>query len=539
MKKRIVYFLALLSIGYIVGCTKFEEYQSTEVLIKPVATLSVSDVADSSFTIDFSSDKAGYLGFVVLTGDAVDPVAISILSHSLDGGDNTVALQTYKINAASGASVSIRGLMPNTYYKVAVASSNIDGVESDVKTFIVKTNDGIGPSFVSSSPAISDQESVAVNSDIVLTFDEPIKVDMSKKFTFTYYFEGISVEFSLDSTNVSGNTITVPQSHTGHPGDYLFLSWEAGAVTDLSNNPCNERISGVVNGSLAGNYYLFETVDFSVSDRTVLPESGSVITIDDTTVDIYFPFVINLSDALTADMVKFKYSSWDGLVTTEVSAAASCEIVNDTILRITQPHVPDPGDMIALYLAEGVITDDYGNPNSISEYELNWNLPRLSIDDIIGQYVVTGVSDFDQSVVTDTVSIELNTGEPNSVIITGLFKNLLGSSDPVTGVFDATHSLIKIDEQIIGGDESYYYSATSDISSDYAINVMILDENTMSSDLALGVYDKSFNFLGYGEYLPEVTWTKLSVEKSAVLNYKSKSNVNNKIKIRKLSRGIK
>ena len=32
-------------------------------------------------------------------------------------------------------SVSISGLMPNTYYKVAVASSNVDGVESDVKTF--------------------------------------------------------------------------------------------------------------------------------------------------------------------------------------------------------------------------------------------------------------------------------------------------------------------------------------------------------------------------------------------------------------------
>ena len=83
MKKRILYFLALLSLGYIVGCTQFEDYQSTEVLTKPTATLSVSNVADSSFIIDLSTDKAGYLGFVVLKDTAAQVPAISILSQSL------------------------------------------------------------------------------------------------------------------------------------------------------------------------------------------------------------------------------------------------------------------------------------------------------------------------------------------------------------------------------------------------------------------------------------------------------------------------
>ncbi len=275
MKNRILYILALLSMGYFVGCTKFEEYQSTEVLIKPVATLSVSDVADSGFVIDISTDKAGYLGFAILSDTALQVQAISILSQSLAGDPSTLILQTYKLTGAGSTSLGIGGLMPNTYYKVAVASSNIDGVESDVKTFLVKTNDGIGPSFKSSSPAISSSAAVSVGSDIVLTFDEPIKVNPNKKFTFTYYFEGVTIDITLDNTKVSGNTITVPQPHVGHAGDYFFLSWEAGAVIDLSGNPCNERISGVVNGSLVGNYYRFEKVGFSVSDKTVLPESGS------------------------------------------------------------------------------------------------------------------------------------------------------------------------------------------------------------------------------------------------------------------------
>ncbi len=240
-------------------------------------------------------------------------------------------------------------------------------------------------------------------------------------------------------------------------------------------------------------------------------------------------------------MVKFKYSSWDGLVTTEVSAAANCEVVSDTILRITLPRVPEPGDNIALYLDEGVIIDDYGNPNSISDYEFNWNFPRLSITDIVGQYVVSGVSYFDESVVvTDTVSIELKPDDSNSVIITGLFKSLLGSSDPVIGNFDAGRSLILISEQVIGSDASYYYTAFSDLSTDYSISVKILDESTLSSDLALGIYDKSFNFLGYGEYLPEVTWTKIPNTKSAVVNFSKTSNViSSRMKIKKLSKGMK
>ncbi len=563
MKKRILYFLALLSLGYIVGCTQFEEYQSTEVLTKPVATLSVSDVADSSFIIDLSTDKAGYLGFVVLADGAQDPVAISILSSSLDGGENTVALQTYKLDAAGGKSASVSGLMPNTYYKVAVASSNVDGVESDVETFTVKTDDGIGPTFKSSSPEISNTAAVPVSSDIVLTFDEPVKVDPAKKFTFTYYFEGISVDVTLDSTNVSGNTVTVPQSHVGHTGDYLFLSWEAGAVTDLSDNPCAERISGVIGGSLKGNYYRFEKINFSVADQSIVPENGATMAMHDFVVDINFPFEIALED-LTPDMVKFKYSNWLGTVSTEVSAADMCEIINDTTLRITQPIMANHGDNISLYLAEGVVSDNYGNINDASDYEISWSLgdfvipgditpasgsivtsqsfavsikfdfaisvvsgvapdaismtyvdangsentynvtsygidsendsililatpqpidfgikvilnmkenvvqdaegnvnlelqdmvywevPKLasSIDALIGQYIVSGISYFDETVeVTDTITIALKEGSTNTVLISGLFKSILGSSDPVEGYYDEATSVLSIPEQ--------------------------------------------------------------------------------------------
>lgn len=652
MKKIIVYFL-VLSLGYFVGCTKFEEYKSVEVLTKPVTTLTVSNVADSSFTMDFSTDKAGLIGFVILKDTSVEVAAISILSHSIEGNAATIMMQTYSTDSPGGASLDILGLMPNSYYKVAVAASNIDGVESDVETFILKTDDGVGPTFKSSSPGISRNPLVSINTDIVLTFDEPVKVNPNKKFTFTYYFEGVSIETTLDSTNVSGNTVTVPQTFAGHSGDYFFLSWEAGAVTDLSGNQCVERVSGVVNGSLVGNYYRFENMNFSVADKSIVPGNGSTQSMHDFVVEINFPYTIDLED-LTSDMVKFKYSNWLGTITTEISASENCEVVNDTTLRITQPAMANHGDMISLYLAEGVLSDDYGNLSDASDYELNWmlgdfeissditpapgsivasqmfyvyinfdfaitinpdvaadaismtyidengtentypvtvygvdsendnvliietpqqidfgsevilnikenviqdedgnvnlelqdyiswNVPKLasSIDAIIGQYIVSGISYFDDSVVSDTVSIELKEGSTNTVLITGLFKSVLGSSDPVEGYYDDATSILSIAEQVIGTGDDRIYTVFSNASDDYNIYGFVLEDGTMNTDLALGVYDGSFGWLGFGEYLPEVTWSKISDTKSANLNFSKSTNViNNRIKINRLAKG--
>jgi len=654
MKKIIFYIFAILSIGiYIAGCNQLEEYESSEVLARPTANLSVSAVADSSFTLDISTDMAGYLGYAVSSDTANSTVeAISILSLSLEGEQGIVDNEIFELESDGGKVLNIGGLMPNTYYKVFAASSNNDGVESDVQSFTLKTDDGIGPSFVSSSPAISPEASVPVGTDIVLTFDEPIQVDTNKVFTFTYFYEGVSAEISVDSTYVSGNSVTVPQPHTGHTGDYFFLSWEAGVVTDLSGNPCDERISGVVGGYLAGNYYRFEKVNFSVADKSINPDPDSIMAAHDFVVDISFPFEIALED-LTSDMVKFKYTNWLGTVTTEVDAADNCEIVNDTTLRITQPHMADNGDNIALYLAEGVISDNYGNLNDLSDYEIDWDLgdfvipdditpepgsvvtrqtfnvfvtfdfgvslvqdaeagiitmtyieengsestyeanygihpendsvlviqtpqevnfgstvvlnidenvvqdaqgnvnlelqeevywevPKLaaSIDVLIGQYVVSGASYWDPyPVVTDTVTIELNEGTPNSVIITGLFKSLLGASDPVIGTYYPENSLLEIPEQQVGESSSYIFTVFSNATADYAIRSYVLEDGTMETDIALGAYYPDWSWAGFFEYLPSATWTKIS-NKAAALDTHGSININSS-RIKRVSKNIK
>ncbi len=655
MKKIILYIAAIFLIGvYIAGCNQLEDYESTEVLSKPTATLSVSAVADSGFVLAVSTDMAGYLGYAISSDTSRSlSEAISILSLSLSGGSGIVANQAFKFSAAKDTTINVKGLMPNTYYKVFAASNNLDGVESEILSFLLKTNDGTGPEFVSSSPAVSNEAAVPVGSDIVLTFNEPVKVNTDKKFIFTYYFENVTVEINPDESYASGNKITIPQPHEGHPGDYFFLSWEEGVVTDLSDNPCAERISGVIEGSLRGNYYRFEFLNFSVVKASVVPENDSVVADHSFIVDISFPFTIKLEKDLDPDMVKFRYTNWLGTVTTEVVAARNCEIVNDTTLRITQPHYPANGDRIALYLAEGVISDKYGNFNDLSEYQIKWTLgdftipediepesgsvvtsqlfdifikfdfpisvvpdapadvitmtyidedgsesinnvtdyfvhpendsvlviqtpqeisfgsnvilniaenavrdadgnvnlelqekiywmvPKLAsgIDVLIGQYIVSGESYFDGSLVTDIVTIELNEDIPNSVLITGLFESMVGESEAVIGVYDPENSILTIDEQIIATGGGMIFTVFSDQTDDFAIRSYVLEDGSMQSDLALGVYDDSFDWLGYGEYLPEVTWEKSS-NKSAYLKDKSAAGVK-KINLKRISKRIK
>jgi hypothetical protein len=517
MKRILFYFLAIISIGaFIAGCDQFDEYESSEVLAQPTTTLTISAVEDSSFVLDVSTDMAGYLGYVVASDTTLTaPEAITIISGSLDGASGVLDINTYQLESAGGQSATMVDLMPNTYYKVFAASSNADGVESVVEMQLVKTDDGIGPTFVSSSPGISNQPTVAIGTSIVLTFDEPIQVNPEKKFTFTYYFEEVTVDVSVDNESVSGKTVTIPQPRDGHAGDYFFLSWEAGAVEDLSGNACAERVSGVIEGSLRGNYYRFVKVPFEFALTSVVPANGSVISLADTYVDISYAFPVELSEDLTDDMVKFRYTSFDGKVVTEVSAAEYCEIIDDTTLRVTQPHEPAAGDVISLYLEEGVVLDGYGNPNEASDFVLNWTLPRLTIESLVGEYTVSGISYFDESVVTDIVTIILDPENPNGLLISGLFESLTGTNLHVEGIFDAATSTILIQEQVIGVDDTYYYTVSS-VSGDYSITVTIGEDGNMTSVLALNLYDLEFNWIGYGEYVPSATWTKSST-KSSVL----------------------
>lgn len=605
----------------IAGCNNLEDSESSMVGAAPTASMEISAVGDSIFTLELISSTDGYIGYVLSEDTSLSIVALNIISGNMDG--DVTGVGTYEYTASEETVINIGGLMPDTYYKVLVASSNTDGVESDVESYILKTNDNYGPTFTSSNPAIATTAAVAIDADFILTFDEPVLVG-NGKFTFRYYFEGEETEVPAENISADGMTITVKQPRTGHTGDYVFLSWEEGAVTDLSGNVCNANISGVIEGALAGNYYRFERINFGIDDQIISPATDSILAAHDFTIDITFPFNIYLEE-LSTDMVKLKYTDWLGLSVVEVTAFENIEVVNDSILRITQPFMARHGDAIQLYIAEGVISDEYSNVNNASEYTLAWelgdfmmpttvypengsivtdqtfyveydfgfpislvtaddagkitmtytsaegitteviateygvdpsysdsilyiltpnpvdfggnvsinidenvvmdtegnvnlkltndtywNVPALaeSIDILVGQYVINGISYYDETYnMNDTITIAIKEGTTDSLVITGFF----GFEGEVYAAYDAAISYLSFDEQAIGSGEDRNYTIFS-ATEDSKLGTYVLADGTINSDMALGVYDGSWGWLGFGEYIPTAIWTKLSNE---------------------------
>lgn len=606
------------------GCNPLEDYESIEVDVKPNAGINVSSVTDSAFTLTMSSDKAGYIGYAIFEDTSATVTAINILALSYEGEAGNIEVGNAYLEEAGDIDTIIGDLTPNTYYRAFVAASNKDGVESDIQTFLVKTDDGVGPTFVSSAPSISNEAALAIQEVITLSFDEPVKVG-SGSFEMYYYYDDETVDVPIDSISADGNNIILRQPYEAHAGDYLFVSWEAGAVTDLSDNPVDERISGVIDGALAGNYYRFQHENFSISEAMLTPATDSILAQHDFDVVMEFPFDIFLSDEIAEDDVKFQYENWLGTQTIESSAFKNISLDGEQTLLIEQPKYADNGDAISLFLSEGIIEDKYGNLLAESDYELvwnlgdfeitasqitpangsvittqmfdveikfdfpitleaapgdgkvtmsyssdgstkdvtsigvsaendsilvmstpapvdfnstvtlniaegavsddlgnvnlelqdevTWNIPKLaeSIDVLLGEYEVTGVSYFDGAVILDTVVVELVEGYTDSVAVTGFFKNSLGgSSSTVYGSYDTENSYLFIPEQVIGTGDNRNYTVFSDGTASYGIGNYVLEDGSMTtSGLSLGVYDGSFGWLGYGEYLPEATWTKM------------------------------
>ena len=659
MKKIQLYLIAILMLGLgMIGCNNnLEDSQSSTVDPKPTASIDVSNVADSTFSLTIGSNKAGYLGYVLADDTSLSVAAINILSGNL--ADKVLSTNAFLLAGAQDTTIAIKGLKQNSYYKVFVAASNTDGVESDMVSFVVKTNDGYAPNLIGASPSPSDEASVSIDGSLSFTFDEPVLVDTLKKFTFEYLIEGITEVVYGSQVKVSGSTITVPQTYTSHAGDYFTLSWEAGAITDLSGNAMDAITSSYDFAEEDGSmlYYRSENVSFSVADNMTTPKSGTVLVQHDFAIDIKFPYAISLLDDITSDMITFKYTDWQELSVVTVSGSEGLSVVGDSTLRIIQPYMAKHGDKIEVSISESVVEDIYNNENEASDYDFGWSLddfhaysatftpgtdsilrvqeftikakfdfpltlindstgsqvyflvidqdgnelgsapitpsidagndsilllptpfaipnftsvllkmeegvvadpagnvnlelkeeiawvvePELSYDInvLVGSYLVEGESYFGAaSNISDTVTFVIKPGTTDSLICKGLF----GFDGEVFMHFDATTSELTMEEQVIfegknssDADRIYTVFANTD---DVIMSGYVIKDGTMFiSDLSMGVYDGSFEWLGFGNYLPSTKWTKIDTTPKSI-NVKS-VKVTPSIDIFKMKKGSK
>lgn len=533
MKKIQLYLIAILLFGIAISsCTEFLDQETIDPETPPVASLEVSAVADSSFTLNFSSDKAGYLGYALVSDTTVMATALNILSGSIAGESSTIANEVFESESAGSYTINISGLNPNKYYKVFCSATNANGVQSNLESYLFKTNDNYGPSLMETSPSRSLDPEQSTDFEVVLTFDEPIGSVDASKFTFKYYNEDIEATAGSAEVNPANSMqVIVKQAKEALAGDYVFLSYEEGAVKDLSGNSAAARESGIVEGAAAGLYWRAENISWDFAVENIMPQAGSATSDLDFMVTLKAEFPVVLNEDYAEGDVRFVATS-AGKSTTYFLTADYISVTDSNIV-IYKPFTPSYGENVYLEIDEGVFLNDFDNPNGVIESgidgianeddpitEVGWFMSYgYTRDLVIGTYMFSGVSYWEDSNEQFEVEIIADPADDSKVIINGFY----GSTTPIPATFDGDFGTLTVvceEDYLLGdlfedGGETYFWSYEED---KFVINIssdgnMVTDANYW---LALYWVAADGSTEGWKNIFTGSTWTKQEIpDKSA------------------------
>lgn len=504
---KILYSTLAVLILIFAGCAKFEEFKSTDLASAPTVTVNTEEIQDSSVIVSFSSTSTGFLSFVLIDGVGnPTPDSSALIQLNVEA----LLSGSYQVEAAGEKIMhEFTGLEQNKVYEVFAVAQNDDGVLSNVSdALMIKTTDNYAPVISSVTPDISNEPVNAIGFEVTITFDEPISETDASKFIFTYAYEDVQKE--ADSAVVVADdpySVTVYQSHEANPGDYVFLTIEEGAVLDIVKN----KIAGVFSGIdedeyLAGLYFRLSKENWNFEIENTVPENLSATSDIDFNVTLQSPVPVesNAEDGSIRFIVKST-----GITQIYDVPAANIEVdENGTDITIVKPFSATYGQTVYLEIDAATFTDDFGNGNAAIESgvddinpdeleitEVSWFMSYgYTIDLITKTYQVDGISYFEGSDDSFTVTIEVDPENENQVLVTGIF----GSEVAVPATFDGDFGTLTFNFPL--QDDGYYWIDLGDIN-DYG------DGSTSSFEEAQGLdhftchITEDGNMFTTGEYL--------------------------------------
>ena len=478
MNKIILSTLTLLLV-FVVGCTKFEDYESKKLADAPTVSLATEEIKDSSVVVSFTSSATGFLSFVLLEGVAnATPDSTALIELNVDAFDGG----SYEVlTAGEKIAHEFSGLQQNTVYEVFAVSQNADGVLSKVSdALMIKTSDAYAPVLDDVAPSISTTPEKAVDFEVTLTFDEPIGTVDASKFTFTYFLEDAEAKAGSAVVNEENPyEVIVTQSRSAHTRDYVFLSYDEGAVLDIVGNPVAAQISGLdEEGYLVGLYWRAVPEPFAFDVATFTPENGSAVSDPEFVIEFTAPVPVE-SDAADGDIKIIVVGSGVKSIY-DVPAANILVDENGTGIQVVKPVAPTYGEMVYIEIAAGTFTDDYGNPNIVIESgidgiaaeddpitEIGWLISYgYEMDMILGMYTFNGINHSNPAYGTDQsfeVEIVADPENANQVLILGFY----GSETPIPAVFNGDFATLTVavpeTDFLLGdlfgdGSETYFWS---------------------------------------------------------------------------------
>lgn len=360
MKTKYISKISAFMLGTILvfGCTEFDEFESADLGDAPALTLALVSAGDSSITVSMNSDAAGYIAAVLLSGVGNE---VPEDAEALAMG-NTVSDEYFYSKSVANQAVSYTftsSVEQDASYEIMAVAANSEGVLGEIVVLEVTTFDTHAPEITGVSPGITYEPILEQGDTIILSFSEPV-MKGSGKFSFETFFTGQTVNVPTQNVWTSGNEAFIVLPSVFPYREYIWLHWEQGAVIDASGNKADVMTTyfDSDNGVFVGVYWRMMSMNIAV--QSVSPDEATSQT-PGFDIVVSFAAGVNIDDLLDGD-ITLTYDDGSG-VTTIIAVPVSEVSVSGSDVTIQQNIFSAVSGSVSIDIPEGVISDDFGNPN--------------------------------------------------------------------------------------------------------------------------------------------------------------------------------
>nr|MDJ0713195.1 Ig-like domain-containing protein [Prochloraceae cyanobacterium] len=209
-------------------------------LVSSIPADNAADVAvNDNIVLTFSENIQPGTGNIVIknaNGTVAETFDVATSTQLTFNGDTVTIDPTNNLNFSTDYYIEItNGAITDT------VGNNYEGIADATTLNFTTTNapDNSPPNLITTTPA-DNATDVAINSNIVLTFDEPVVAGTGNITIFNQATGALVATIPIDDpnqVNLSGDTITLDPINNLAPGTSYYVNIAPGAVTDLANNP--------------------------------------------------------------------------------------------------------------------------------------------------------------------------------------------------------------------------------------------------------------------------------------------------------------
>src|SRR6185369_14328188 len=270
------------------------------------------------------------------------------------GGAFTIQKSDYSALTAAEAQAVLRDIryqdvasLPSTGARAFAFSATDDaGNVSANATSTVTVTDTIAPTLVSSTPA-DDATGVAVGSNLVLNFNEPVSAGTGN----IVIGDGTDIHTisvgDASQVSISGNSVTINPTADLHPNSTYSVQLVSGVIVDKSGNP----YAGISDPA---------TLNFSTTDTIAPTLTASSPADDAVAVPTGSNLVLTFSEAVKAGSGSIVLSNGTDTRTIAIGDASQVTI-SGNLVTLNPSSDLDANTTYSIRLAGGVITDLAGN----------------------------------------------------------------------------------------------------------------------------------------------------------------------------------